>query len=67
MVEDDLLEEAQKIIDMAARTGAALLLPTDHVVASGIEASAGDTQIVEGDIPDGLAGFDISRLRRFLR
>lgn len=59
MVEDDRLEEARKILALARRRGAALMLPTDHVVAAGIDAAASDTKIVVGDIPDGLAGFDI--------
>ncbi len=55
-VEADRLDEAKKLLEKA---GDKLVLPVDHLVADGIEASA-KTQIVAGsDIPDGLFGLDI--------
>ncbi len=55
-VEADRLDEARRILQMA---GPKLVLPVDHLVADGIEATS-KTQIVTGsDIPDGLYGLDI--------
>jgi phosphoglycerate kinase len=55
-VEADRLDEAKRLLEMA---GPKLVLPVDHLVADGIEATA-KTQVVKGsDIPDGLFGLDI--------
>jgi phosphoglycerate kinase len=55
-VEADRLDEAKRLLELA---GPKLVLPVDHLVADGIEATA-KTQIVAGsDIPDGLFGLDI--------
>jgi phosphoglycerate kinase len=40
LVEDDLVETARGLIDRAKRAGVELLLPTDHVVAPKLDASA---------------------------
>jgi phosphoglycerate kinase len=55
-VEADRLDEAKRLLELA---GDKLVLPVDHLVADGIEATA-KTQVVQGsDIPDGLYGLDI--------
>jgi phosphoglycerate kinase len=55
-VEADRLDEANELLKLA---GDKLVLPVDHLVADGIEATA-KTQVVAGsDIPDGLFGLDI--------
>ncbi len=55
-VEADRLDEARRLLELA---GPKLVLPVDHLVADGIEATA-KTQIVAGsDIPEGLFGLDI--------
>ncbi len=55
-VEADRLDEATHLLALA---GPKLVLPVDHLVADGIEATA-KTQVVKGsDIPDGLFGLDI--------
>ncbi|HEY2159282.1 MAG TPA: phosphoglycerate kinase, partial [Isosphaeraceae bacterium] len=55
-VEADRLDEARRLLELA---GPKLVLPVDHLVADGIEATA-KTQIVTGsDIPEGLYGLDI--------
>jgi phosphoglycerate kinase len=55
-VEADRLDEAKRLLELA---GPKVVLPVDHLVADGIEATA-RTQIVAGsDIPDGLFGLDI--------
>src|SRR5215470_276297 len=56
-VEDDKLELAGQILKSAENRNVKLLLPVDHVVASGIDANA-RTQVVK-TIPDGLMGLDI--------
>jgi len=57
LVEDDKLDEAERILALAA--GSELLLPVDHVVGASIDSPAEETRIVEEHIPTGLAGFDI--------
>ena len=55
-VEADRLEEAKRLLKLA---GPKLVLPVDHLVADGIEATA-KAQVVKGsDIPEGLYGLDI--------
>jgi phosphoglycerate kinase len=55
-VEADRLDEARRLLELA---GPKLVLPVDHLVADGIDATA-KTQVVKGsDIPDGLFGLDI--------
>jgi len=55
LVELDKLDEARRIREQA---GQKLRLPLDTVVAERLEPGVA-TQVVEGDIPDGLAGADI--------
>src|SRR5215475_3920523 len=56
-VEDDKLDLAKEILQSAKARDVKILLPVDHVVASGIDANA-RTQTVK-TIPDGLMGLDI--------
>ncbi|MEO1271860.1 MAG: phosphoglycerate kinase [Myxococcota bacterium] len=58
-VEDDKLDEAERILSLVASSRVELLLPTDHVVAASMDATGGAVQVVEGAIPEGMAGFDI--------
>lgn len=55
LCEKDKVELARKLL---AAAGPKLVLPVDTVVASEMTDSA-VTRVVEGDIPDGLEGFDI--------
>ncbi len=55
LVEEDCLERTRSMLEAV---GEKLMLPTDHVVAEKMEADA-ETQVVEGDIPDGFMGLDI--------
>ncbi len=57
LVEEDLLEEANRVVHAARRAGHRLLLPTDHVVAEALEPGA-STRVVE-TIPEGWIGVDI--------
>lgn len=54
-VEEDRLEEARQLYEAAQGK---ILLPVDHVVAPEFSNEA-PSQVVEGDIPDGLMGLDI--------
>ncbi len=54
LVEPDKVDLARSLI---ARAGSKLVLPVDTTVADSIESTA--TRIVEGNIPDGLSGYDI--------
>ncbi len=56
-VEPELLEDARRVLDAAARAAHALLLPTDHVVAREVSADAPSRVVKE--IPDGWLGVDI--------
>lgn len=55
LVEQDKVEEAKRLLQLG---GSKLKLPVDVTVAKELKAGV-DTQIVEGDIADGLQGFDI--------
>lgn len=54
LVEADQVELARSLI---AKAGAKLKLPVDTVIAETIDSPGGS--VVEGNIPDGMAGFDI--------
>ncbi len=54
-VEEDRVEEARQLYEEA---DGKILLPVDHVVAPAFSNEA-PSQVVEGDIPDGLMGLDI--------
>jgi phosphoglycerate kinase len=55
LVEPDKVEEARRLLEVG---GARLKLPVDVVCAAELKQGVA-TQVVEGNIPDGLSGFDI--------
>jgi phosphoglycerate kinase len=57
LVEENLVEDANRVVHAARRAGHRVLLPTDHVVAEALEPGA-PTRVVE-TIPDGWIGVDI--------
>ena len=57
LVEENLVEDANRVVHAARRAGHRLLLPTDHVVAEALEPGA-PTRVVE-TIPEGWIGVDI--------
>lgn len=63
--EDDKLELANQIVADAKAKGVKLLLPVDNVIGDDFSESA-NTQVVEGDIPDGWEGMDIGPKTREL-
>lgn len=59
LVEEDKLDLARELTAKAARTGVALLLPVDHVVASEMTEEAPTQVTATQAVPVGLKGFDI--------
>uniref|UniRef100_A0A7S0RH22 Phosphoglycerate kinase n=1 Tax=Chlamydomonas leiostraca TaxID=1034604 RepID=A0A7S0RH22_9CHLO len=59
LVEDDKLELAKKLEEMAKKKGVQLLLPTDVVVADKFDANANSKTVSIDSIPDGWMGLDI--------
>ena len=57
-LEADKVDTARRILELAKEKNVELLLPTDHLVADAFSETA-NTQIVEGDIPDGWIALDI--------
>jgi len=58
LCEDDQLDYAKEMIELAKSRGVKFLLPVDNVAADKFDPEA-NTQIVAGDIPDGWMGLDI--------
>jgi phosphoglycerate kinase len=57
LVEPERLEDARRVVAAAAAAGRELLVPTDHLIAQGIEEGA-ETRVVT-EIPEGWMGIDI--------
>jgi len=57
-LEEDKIDTARRILDLAKEKNVELLLPTDHVLADDFNETA-NVQVVEGDIPDGWMALDI--------
>ena len=58
LVEQDLLDEAGRVLAMAAEQRKELLLPVDHVCAAAFAADS-PASVHASDIPDGLMGLDV--------
>lgn len=56
--EDDKMELALKIMADAKAKGVKFLLPVDNIIGDDFSESA-NTQVIEGEIPDGWEGMDI--------
>ena len=59
LVEDDLLEEAQKIMDEAKKLGVKFYLPVDVIVAEKFASDAVSKIVTVQEIPDNWMGLDI--------
>ncbi len=59
LVEDDLLEDAQHIMDEAKRLGVKFYLPVDIVVADKFSEDSVSKMVTAQEIPDGWMGLDI--------
>jgi len=63
--EPDKVEVAKSALEKAAAKGVKFLLPIDTLITDSLDFKAkalGETQVVEGDIPDGWEGVDIGPL-----
>ncbi|MEM1012589.1 MAG: phosphoglycerate kinase [Planctomycetota bacterium] len=58
LVEKDKVDLAKSLLDKAGGVGGKIKLPVDTVISDRMTDDA-TTSIVEGDIPDGMEGFDI--------
>lgn len=58
LLEEDKIELAKELMAKAEEKKVKLLLPVDNVIADDFSNDA-NTQVVEGDIPDGWEGLDI--------
>lgn len=59
LVEDDLLDEAGRIMDEAKRLGVKFYLPVDIIAAEKFDADAVSKAVTAQEIPDGWMGLDI--------
>ncbi len=59
LVEDDLLDEAQRIMDEAKKLGVKFYLPVDVIAAEKFEADAVSKIVTAQEIPDNWMGLDI--------
>jgi phosphoglycerate kinase len=66
-LEEDMLDTARRILDLAAKKDVELLLPDDHVVADDFREDA-QSKVVGRDIPEGWMALDIGpeTTRRFV-
>ncbi len=58
LLEEDKIQLAKELMAKAEEKNVKLLLPVDNVIADNFSNDA-NTQVVEGDIPDGWEGLDI--------
>ncbi len=59
LVEDDRLETASRMVELAKERGVELILPSDSVIADRFAADANTKTAESGVIPDGWMGLDI--------
>jgi 3-phosphoglycerate kinase len=59
LIEDDQLDTARKILETAEKTGAAIVLPVDHLAAETFDAAAKPVPVEGVDLPDNLMGLDV--------
>ena len=58
-VESDRLDDARRMIELAAREDCDLHLPIDHVCSTEFSASSGDVEVFKDQIKPGFLGLDI--------
>jgi phosphoglycerate kinase len=59
LIEDDFLDQARRVMDLAKEKGVQLLLPTDVIVADGFAADAKAKRVSVKDVPAGWRIMDI--------
>lgn len=58
-VEDDMVKEAHRIIELAAESKTDLHFPEDHICSTTFAEKAGDIEVFDDQIKDGFMGLDI--------
>jgi phosphoglycerate kinase len=58
-VEEDMVKEAHRIIELAAESKTDLHFPEDHICSTIFAEKAGDIEVFEDQIKDGFMGLDI--------
>jgi len=58
-VEDDMVKEAKRIIELAAESKTKLHFPEDHICSTIFAEQAGDIEVFDEQIKDGFMGLDI--------
>ena len=58
-VEEDKLDDAKRILDLAAESKVDLHLPEDHICSTAFSETAGDIEVFDDQIPDNFMGLDI--------
>ncbi len=58
-VEDEMLDEAKRIIELAAESKTDLHFPEDHICSTIFSETAGDIEVFDDQIKDGFMGLDI--------
>lgn len=59
IVEDSMIGEAKRIIELAAESKTDLHFPEDHICSTVFSESAGDIEVCDDQIKDGFMGLDI--------
>ena len=59
IVEDDMIQDAKRIIELAAESKTDLHLPEDHICSTIFAEKAGDIEVFDDQIKDGFMGLDI--------
>ncbi|MEM1167138.1 MAG: phosphoglycerate kinase [Planctomycetota bacterium] len=58
-VEEDRLDDAKRIVELASSSGCSLVLPSDHVCSTEFHESSGEQKVCDGAIDAGFMGLDI--------
>jgi phosphoglycerate kinase len=64
LIEDDMIETAQKVLQKAYETKKYIFLPIDHIVTKEFSADAEFQHVARNNIDDGQMGMDIGPLTR---
>jgi phosphoglycerate kinase len=64
LVEDDYLDTAKKIMNMAAEKGVELYIPVDAIIADKFDNEANRQEVAIQNIPDGWMGLDVGAQTR---
>ena len=59
IVEDEMLDEAKRIIELAAESKTDLHFPEDHICSTVFAEKTGDIEVFDDQIKDGFMGLDI--------